>query len=84
AANIVRLIAVLCWLYGSNWYWAQPYHTSKLTGQQWVEELMRGHPERIHNELGVHLHVLLIELRGLGYSDSKFVSLEEQLAIFLY
>ncbi|KAJ7265972.1 hypothetical protein B0H12DRAFT_996882, partial [Mycena haematopus] len=67
----------------------QPYHTSKLTGQQWVEELMRGHPERIYNELGVHLHVfimLLIELRlgGLGYSDSKYVSLEEQLAIFLY
>ncbi|KAJ7342947.1 hypothetical protein DFH08DRAFT_617242, partial [Mycena albidolilacea] len=66
---------------------AQPYHTSKLTGQQWVEELMHGHPERIHNELGVHLHVfvmLLIELQGLGYSNSKFVSLEEQLAIFLY
>jgi hypothetical protein len=87
AVNVVRLIAVLCWLYGSSWYWAQPYHTSKLTGQQWVEELMRGHPERIYNELGVHLHVfvmLLIELRGLGYSDSRYVSLEEQLAIFLY
>jgi hypothetical protein len=48
---------------------------------------MRRHPERIYNELGVHLHVfvmLLIELRGLGYSDSRYVSLEEQLAIFLY
>jgi hypothetical protein len=28
--------------------------------------------------------MLLIELRGLGYSDSKYVSLEEQLAIYLY
>jgi hypothetical protein len=87
AANVVRLITVFCWLYSNSWYWAQPYHTSKLTGQQWVEELMRGHPGRIYNELGVHLHVfvmLLIELQGLGYSDSKYVSLEEQLAIFLY
>ncbi|KAJ7439149.1 hypothetical protein B0H11DRAFT_1984461, partial [Mycena galericulata] len=62
AANVVRLVAVLCWLYGSSWYWAQPYHTSKLTGQEWVEELMRGHPERIYNELGVHLHVFIMLL----------------------
>ncbi|KAJ7079003.1 hypothetical protein C8R44DRAFT_722943 [Mycena epipterygia] len=87
AANVVQLIAVLCWLYSSSWYWAQPYHTSKPTGQQWIEEVMCGHPEGIYNELRVHVHVfvmLLFELRGLGYSDSKFGSLEEQLAIFLY
>jgi hypothetical protein len=52
-----------------------------------VEELICGHPKRIYNKLGVHLHVfvaLLITLRGLGYSDTKYVSLEEQLAIYLY
>jgi hypothetical protein len=64
-----------------------PYHTSILTGAGWVSELINGHPERIHCELGVHLHVfqsLLSELRNLGYRNSRFVTLEEQLAIFLY
>jgi hypothetical protein len=64
-----------------------PYHTSILTGKGWVSELMSGHPERIRNELGVHLHVfeaLLSELRRIGHRNSRFVTLEEQLAIFLY
>ena len=58
-----------------------------LTGQMWVLELLAGHPECVHAELGVHTHVfyaLIDELCELGYSDSKFVTLEEQLAIFLY
>ena len=64
-----------------------PYHTSILTGQGWVMELLAGHPERIRCELGVHRHVfveLIRELRQLGHDRSKYVSLEEQLAIFLY
>jgi hypothetical protein len=65
----------------------EPYHTSLLTGQGWVLELLTGHPERIRCELGVHVHVftlLINELRAMGLDNSKFVSLEEQLAIFLY
>jgi hypothetical protein len=65
----------------------QPYHTSILTGEGWVTELLAGHPERIRCELGVHRHVfleLIQELRQLGYDRSKYVSLDEQLAIFLY
>ena len=41
----------------------------------------------IHTELGVYHHVfyaIIDELHELGHSDSKFVTLEEQLAIFLY
>jgi hypothetical protein len=66
---------------------SEPYHTSILTGEGWVLELLTGHPERIHCELGVHRHVfakLISELREFGHSNSRFVSLEEQLAIFLY
>lgn len=66
---------------------AEPYHTSILTGDGWVIELLTGHPERIRCELGVHHHVfieLVSVLRELGHSNSRFVSLEEQLAIFLY
>jgi len=65
----------------------EPYHTSILTGEGWVMELLAGHHKRIRCELGVHHHVfleLIQELRQLGHDRSKYVSLEEQLAIFLY
>jgi hypothetical protein len=68
-------------------YTREAYHTSVLTGEGWVMELLSGHPERIRTELGVHLHVfsaLIADLRAAGYQNSKYVSLEEQLAIFLY
>ena len=63
------------------------YHTSILTGAGWVMELLAGHPLRIRTELGVSRETfiaLIEELHGMGHNDSKFVSLEEQLAIFLY
>lgn len=65
----------------------EPYHTSVLTGEGWVMELLGGHPKRIRSELGVSRDVfleLIEELRELGHGDSRYVSLEEQLAIFLY
>ena len=65
----------------------EPYHTSILTGQGWVEELLSGHPKRIRCELGVHRHMFLAligVLQELSYGHSKHVTLEEQLAIFLY
>ena len=66
----------------------EPYHTSILTGEGWVMELLSGHPEHIYCELGVHHHVfeaLILDLQEMGYDNSRCgVSLEEQLAIFLY
>jgi hypothetical protein len=65
----------------------EPYHTSILTGEGWVMELLGGHPDRIRCELGVSLDVysdLISDLRAIGHVNSKHVSLEEQLAIFLY
>ena len=50
-------------------------------------ELLAGHPERIRCELGVTVQVfeaMIRELQDMGYENSKHVSLEEQLAIFLY
>ena len=64
-----------------------PYHTSILSGHGWVLELCNGHPERICMELGVCkevFQILLEELRQCSYLHSRFVMLEEQLAIFLY
>jgi hypothetical protein len=64
-----------------------PYHTSALSGYQWILELIYGHPERIKCELGMHKDAflqLIHELRSIGLTDSKNVTLEEQVAIFLY
>lgn len=66
---------------------AIPYHTSILTGEGWVKELIYGHPERIRTELGVHkdvFFILVAELRTAGFLDSRHVKIEEQLAMFLY
>ena len=63
-----------------------PYHTSALSGANWVIELLQGHPECIWCELGVHKHVfhfLVLYLQMIGVQHSQGV-LEEQLAIFLY
>ena len=73
--------------YGLPLYDKTPYHTSALTGAGWVLELLNGHPECIHNELGVHKHVfyaLIDALQNAGVQSSKHVFIEEQLAIFLY
>jgi phosphate starvation-inducible membrane PsiE len=77
-------VTILNSVYGRE---REPYHTSVLTGEAWVLELLNGHPECIRCELGVHRHVfveLISELRAFGHDSSKYVSLEEQLAIFLY
>jgi hypothetical protein len=73
--------------YAQTYYNKTPYHNSSLTGEGWVHELLEGHPERIRRSLGVRKHVfqaLITSLQNAGYTPSKFVSLEEQLAIFLY
>ena len=64
-----------------------PYHTSILSGENWVQELLTGHPERIRTELGVHrstFAVLIKALNNSGVKPSRYVSIEEQLSIFLY
>jgi hypothetical protein len=64
-----------------------PYHTSSLSGSDWVQELLSGHPECIWTELGVHqgTFILLIKsLQMLGLQSLCHVSIEEQLSIFLY
>lgn len=72
---------------------ALPYYvktlrnTSRLTGQQWLSELLEGHPEHFYDCMGMHKHVfcaLLAELFTIGLHDTRWVSAEEQLAIFMH
>ncbi|KAG2067659.1 hypothetical protein BDR04DRAFT_983810, partial [Suillus decipiens] len=70
----------------------EPYCTLALSGHEWVMELIIGYLKCIHCELGMYVHVfesLINELHAfcnnaLGHTDSRYVLLEEQLAIFLY
>jgi len=88
AAAIAATAAGLCIMeYARTYYDKRPYHDSAFSGLDWVLELLSGHPERIRKELGVHKHVfhaLIHTLKAAGYQRSKHVTLEEQLAIFLY
>ena len=64
-----------------------PYHTSALSGEAWVQELLSGHPEHIWNELSVYQGTFVILVKAfqmLGIQLSCHVSIEEQLSIFLY
>src|SRR5258708_17670765 len=68
-------------------YFCIPYHTSALSGADWVNELLTGHPERIRNELGVHRNTFLVLVEPLKrpcLQSSHHVSIEKQLSIFLY
>jgi hypothetical protein len=65
----------------------EDYHTSALSGAAWILELLEGHPNRIRCELGVNKHVfhfLISYLQLIGINHSRNITLEEQLAIFLY
>ena len=87
AAIVVNFVVQATLLYGTPQFDRIPYHTSALTGAGWVAELMEGHPECIHCELGVHVHVfklLVAYLHIIGTKHPRSVMLEEQLAIFLY
>jgi hypothetical protein len=64
-----------------------PYHTSMLSGEAWVQELLTGHPNRIRNEFGVYRQTFIIlvqTLREIGIRSSRHVTIEEQVGIFLY
>ena len=73
--------------YSSTYYWKQHYHISALSDHAWVQELIHGHPDCIYNGLGMRLHVFLAftaELRTCGLKDTRYTTVEEQAAIFLY
>lgn len=87
AQVFVTVIAAAAQAYAGPLFDRTPYHTSILTGEAWVQELIHGHPDRIKTELGMRLHVFIAfvsELRACGLADSRHVTLEEQVSIFLY
>ena len=65
-----------------------PMRTSMLTGRLWLNELLEGHPTRFQEQMGMVHHVfhqLSNELQmHCGLSDTKYVTADEQLAIYLH
>ena len=65
----------------------EPMYNSPQTGEMYIQELLAGHGDRIRDVLGLHRHVfraLVQELKMYsGLQDTRHVSAEEQLAIFL-
>ena len=63
-------------------------HTSRLSGEQWIQELLSGHEDRIFNEFRMRKSIFLKFLAVLqthaGVHNSRYVSGEEQLATFLH
>jgi hypothetical protein len=87
AFTLTNIVTTAALIYADPLYNKVPYHTSALSGADWVCELLNGHPEHIRNELGTHKHIfnaLIDELKLAGYGPSRHVYLKEQLAIFLY
>jgi hypothetical protein len=48
-------------------------HTSVLSGQDWLNELLVGHPNHIYIAMGMHCYVflaLVLQIRLLGYMEA--------------
>ncbi|KAJ7132427.1 hypothetical protein C8R44DRAFT_528451, partial [Mycena epipterygia] len=65
-----------------------PMHTSVLTGQLWLSEILASHPNRFQNQLEMAKHAfyrLSFELQAYsGLASTKFVTANEKLATFLH
>jgi len=65
-----------------------PMYDSKLSGEDWIQELLNSHPGWFHNNLGMSKHVfwkLVQELQMYaGLDDSKHIMKEEHVSIFLH
>ncbi|KAH9975233.1 hypothetical protein BGW80DRAFT_1159894, partial [Lactifluus volemus] len=62
-------------------------HITHLPEEAWVLELLAGYLERIYYKLSIYHHIFdefISELQSMGHQQSKYVSLEGQLIIFLY
>jgi hypothetical protein len=55
-----------------------PLHTSILTGNQWIQELLDSHEERFYNEMGISITIFtqlldLLMIEG-GLHDTRYVT----------
>ncbi|KAJ7049645.1 hypothetical protein C8F01DRAFT_935026, partial [Mycena amicta] len=50
------------------------FHTYILNGYTWLDEVLNGHPDRMHNQLGMSAGLLWADLVATsGLCDSRYV-----------
>jgi hypothetical protein len=86
---ILFVVAYVCLVSGyASRFEKEAQHTSRLSGELWVQELLKGHEDRIYNELGMHknvfLRLLAVLRRDAGLHGTRRVSAEKQLSTFLH
>lgn len=74
--------------HADRYFHREPKTTFALTGFDWVNELLAGNPRCMRASLGIKPHDFQRLVKALGATtdlrDSKYITAEEQLAIFLY
>ena len=68
-------------------YIKESYHILILSSEDWIQELLYSHPSCIQCELDVSRKVfqqLITKLYSMEYTNSRYITLKKQLAIFIY
>ena len=77
----------VCHWYSSTFLFKQPRHTSILTGEMWVKEVLNGNPIRMQNTFRMSRDIfdsLITEMKSFGLQASRAVDCDEMLCMFLY
>ena len=82
------LICMKIYEYWQSYVDRAPCNTSVLSGSEYVQELLNGHPDRIYNLFRMEKHVFLrlcytLESLDLLHED-RYVGVQESVAIFLF
>lgn len=85
--SVVVAITAALW-YATTYVLKEPCRTSSLSGQDWVKELMKGNNRRFRENLrmtkSTYFSIREILLTSGHLQDSRYVSVDEKLCIFLY
>lgn len=80
------MLQVADW-YSSTFLRKQPRHTSILTGEMWVKEVLNGNPARMQNTFRMSRDIfdnLIEDMKCFGLEPSRGIDCNEMLSIFLY
>ena len=86
---VCSAVSISCaMLWYSSRFVKTPQHTSILSGQHWLDELLGGHDEHFHNEIRMQKFIFWRLLTTLetcaGLRGTQHVLAAEQVAIFLH
>ncbi len=87
ALFMLRTTASAAELYVHCYMLKSSYHDSTYKGEDWLHDLLKGHPAHFCSQFSINKHVfrqLVAELWTVGLTNSRRLTLEEHVATFLY